>query len=97
MKIIDAHTHIFNAENGSVNLYTLHQKLGIGRRNTASLQCTGDLTQKILYANFFSLVSDPGPMDVDTVLKEAAFLRGFISDVAALRKMDEMVKCIIQN
>ena len=45
IKIIDAHTHIYRAEEGSPNLYALLDRLGIDMVNTASLQCSGDLTQ----------------------------------------------------
>ena len=48
---------------------------------------------QILRGNFVSLAGDvPKPMDIDEILKEAAYLRGFIKDDADLRKMDELVK-----
>ena len=50
MKIIDAHTHIYRAEEGSPNLYALLDRLGIDKVNTASLQCSGDLTQNTAVA-----------------------------------------------
>ena len=50
MKIIDAHTHVYRAEEGSPNLYALLNRLGISRVNTASLQCSGDLTQNTAVA-----------------------------------------------
>ena len=43
IRIIDAHTHIFHADEGSPNLYALLERLGIYAVNTASLQCRDPL------------------------------------------------------
>jgi hypothetical protein len=52
-----------------------------------------DAQEKILYSNFTGLAGkEPKKMDIDAVLKEAAYLRDFIKDTADLCRLDEMVK-----
>ena len=47
MKIIDAHTHVSHADEGSPALYQVAEENQIAMNTVLSLSCTGDLTQNI--------------------------------------------------
>ena len=50
MKIIDAHTHVYHADEGSPALYDVAEQNQIAMNSVLSLACTGDLTQNIACA-----------------------------------------------
>jgi len=47
MKIIDAHTHVYNIKENYEPLYKLGKRLNYDRLNVLSLQCTGNLLQNL--------------------------------------------------
>ena len=58
MKIIDAHTHVFNTDENFAPLYALAKRLNYDMLTVLSLQCTGDLLQNLTCA--LCKIKNPG-------------------------------------